>query len=61
MPYISNETCPKCGAEYEVTGYDLPTRDVDYYDCACGHRMKEWDGSWMASYKLIKPGRPTDA
>ncbi len=54
---MSNETCPKCGAIYEVTEVKTPWRDQDSYECNCGHQMDKWSGSTHPVYKLVTPGK----
>lgn len=59
---MADETCPKCGAEYEVTTNSAPMRDSDYFDCEdCGHRMAKWNSTSWPVYKKIKSGTKPDA
>jgi transposase-like protein len=55
------ETCPNCGAVYEVTEVKVIFRDHDSYECNCGHTMARWNGSSIPEYQLIAPGRPANA
>ena len=55
------ETCPDCGAVYEVGEAKLIFRDKDSYECTCGHTMASWNGSRYPTYHLIKPGKPKNA
>lgn len=60
-----NETCPKCGAVYQVKATHWPSRDPGSIDCACGHRLISWSGSTTFEYKRVPehqagdPGRKT--
>lgn len=55
------ETCPKCGAVYEVTEIKLIQRDRDSYECGCGYTLDRWNGSRIPQYRLIEPGKSKDA
>lgn len=57
----TKETCPKCGAVYEVTEVKVMFRDKDSYECDCGHVMASWNGSRYPQYHLIQRGKAPDA
>lgn len=58
---MAEETCPKCGAVYDVTYVKVIFRDKDSYDCGCGHELASWNGSSIPHYRMIKPGKEKDA
>lgn len=48
-----DESCPGCGAVYEVSITQLPARDSDRFKCIkCSCMIKEWNSTESYSYKL---------
>ena len=52
-------TCPQCGAVYECTYEDLPSRERGKQECEdCGATVHSWNGSRdYEDWKLIRHGR----
>lgn len=51
---MTEEKCSKCGAIYKVKAEKIPMKDKDFFRCNCGNIMKEWKGTTIFSYELIK-------
>lgn len=55
---VSDKTCTKCGAVYEVREIKVPMRDKDSFDCECGEQLASWNGARIPLFTLVKPGSP---
>lgn len=55
---MSEQSCPKCKAVYEVREIKISMRDKDTFECDCGESLASWDGSHMLQFSLILPGKP---
>lgn len=58
MGLLPDETCPKCGAVYEVGELKLPVRDKDQFNCRqCGTFIDDWNSSTAKTYTLKSSGK----
>jgi transposase-like protein len=62
MARVEDETCPTCGAVYEVRKQSVIMRDKETYSChVCGEVLREVNGAVLFFYKLIKrPDAPQE-
>ncbi|WP_409999343.1 MJ0042-type zinc finger domain-containing protein [Bradyrhizobium sp. SZCCHNR2028] len=53
---MAEETCPNCGAVYEVKYVRMPIPDTDTVECdVCGERLAAWSNATQwPEYTLVK-------
>ena len=54
----ADQTCPNCGAVFQVLIERIPHKDRESFDCTeCGTEVDEWNTTELRFYTLKHPGK----